>query len=131
MVDGVLGQFLRYGLIGLTANAIGYGLYLSMTHFGVGYKISMSLLYFMGLLQTFVFNKRWTFRHHGDIARTFWKYFLLYAGGYALNLCAMIVLVDQMALMHQWVMLGLMLLMPLVFFGGQKYWVFRTETKSQ
>ena len=60
-----LTQFSRYAIVGLASNAIGYVLYIGLTRLGLGPKLAMSLLYGIGILQTFLFNKRWTFGHRG------------------------------------------------------------------
>lgn len=119
-----LRQLLRYGIVGLAANALGYLLYLALTAMGLAPVLAMSLLYAVGVLQTFVFNKRWTFEHGGRGGPAFRRYVLLYLVGYGLNLALMRLLVGGLGWPHQAVMLGLVLGMPLFFFVGQKFWVF-------
>ena len=120
-----LSQLMRYAIVGLTSNAIGYGLYIALTAFGFGPKLAMSLLYVIGVLQTFVFNKTWSFRFAGAAAPALFRYATIYALGYVINFLVLIVLVDQAGLPHQWVMAGLVLFMAVFFFMGQKFWVFR------
>ncbi|MBV5310569.1 GtrA family protein, partial [Chromatium okenii] len=56
-------QLSRYALVGVASNAFGYFLYLLLTNVGMGYKSAMSLLYIVGVAQTFIFNRSWSFRH--------------------------------------------------------------------
>ncbi|MBK8893854.1 MAG: GtrA family protein [Propionivibrio sp.] len=121
----MLGQFIRYGIIGVLSNAVGYLLYLGITAAGVGPKLAMSLVYVLGILQTFTFNKRWSFRFNGATAPALVRYATIYALGYLVNLLALVLLVDRLGLPHQWVMAGLVLFMALFFFVGQKFWAFR------
>lgn len=72
-----LSQLVRYGVIGLASNAIGYVLYLLLTSLGMEPKMAMSLLYGIGVLQTFLFNKRWTFGHQGAHRLVFFATVLL------------------------------------------------------
>lgn len=118
-------QLLRYGIVGLSTNALGYGLYLGLTALSMGPKLAMSLLYAVGVLQTFVFNKSWTFAYSGDEKAALRRHVVLYAAGYGLNLLFLALLVDTLNWPHQWVMAGLVLFMAVFFFAGQKFWVFR------
>lgn len=118
-------QLVRYGIVGLGTNALGYVLYLGLTALGMGPKLAMSLLYMVGVLQTFVFNKAWTFRYVGQGRAAFWRHVILYAAGYGLNFVLLTMLVDTLHWPHQWVMAGLVVLMAVFFFVGQKFWVFR------
>ena len=120
-----LAQILRYGIVGLASNALGYVLYIGFTALGIAPKLAMSLLYMVGVLQTFVFNKSWTFRYAGQGSSAFRRHVLLYAVGYGVQLLLMAIAVDTMRWPHQWVMAGLVLLMAIFFFLGQKFWVFR------
>jgi len=117
-------QFVRYAVVGLASNAFGYLLYLALTHLGMGHKLAMSLLYAVGVLQTFVFNKRWSFRFDGDATPALVRYATAYALGYIINLSALLLLVDQMGLPHQWVQGVMIVLVALLLFVAQRYWVF-------
>ena len=86
----------------------------------------MSVLYAVGVAQTFFLNRRWSFRHQGTSGGTFRRYVVLYAVGYGLNVMLLGLLVDHLGWPHQWVMLGLMIGMVAFFFVGQKFWVFRS-----
>lgn len=118
-------QFVRYAIVGLASNAIGYGLYIVLTGLGLGPKLAMSLLYCIGVVQTFVFNKKWSFRFDGAAAPAIVRYATVYAVGYCFNFLALMLLVDHVGLPHQWVMAGLVVFMAVFFFIGQKFWVFR------
>lgn len=119
------GQFMRYAVVGLVSNALMYVLYLALTQIGFDPKLAMSLLYAAGVLQTFVFNRTWSFRCTGPVASALSRYAMLYLVGYTVNLFTLWLFVDQAGWPHQWVMAGLVLFMALFFFMGQKIWVFR------
>ena len=59
----VVRQLWRYGLVGLSQNAIGYGLYLLVTWLGLPPKTAVSILYVVGVLISFFGNRRFTFAH--------------------------------------------------------------------
>lgn len=118
-------QFIRYVVVGLASNAVIYVVYLALTQLGMGPKLAMSLLYCLGVLQTFVFNKTWSFRFEGAATPALVRYATVYAMGYVIQFLALMLLVDRMGLPHQWVMGVLILFMALLLFIAQKFWVFR------
>lgn len=117
-------QFVRYALVGLASNAVLYLGYLGLTWGGMGHKTAMSLLYAIGVLQTFLFNRRWTFRHRGRISKSIRRYAATYISGYVFNLVGLLVLVDRFALPHQPVQGVLILLIAIMIFLLQRFWVF-------
>lgn len=121
-----LSQLVRYGVIGLASNAIGYVLYLLLTSLGMEPKMAMSLLYGIGVLQTFLFNKRWTFGHQGAHRLVFFRYCIAYGLGYLINLVVLLILVDQHGYQHELVQGVMILLLSLMLFLLQKFWVFQS-----
>ena len=121
-------QFIRYVVVGLTSNAVIYVAYLLLTQLGTGHKLAMSLLYGVGLIQTFVLNKKWSFRFEGAATPALVRYVTVYAMGYVIQFLALMLLVDLMGLPHQWVMGVLILFVALLLFLAQKFWVFRPSS---
>lgn len=123
-------QFIRYVAVGLASNAVIYMAYIVLIRLGMGPKLAMSLLYCVGVLQTFVFNKKWSFRFEGAATPALVRYATIYTVGYVINFFALMLLVDQMGFPHQWVMGVLVLFMAVFFFLAQKFWVFRQPAAS-
>lgn len=121
-------QGLRFAIVGLTSNLVLYLLYLTLTHFGLGHKSAATLLYVTGVLQTFLFNKRWTFSHQGRHSTSFVRYVIAYVGGYLLNLGMLVLLADRMGIAHQYVQALAILVVAATMFLTLKFWVFRHET---
>jgi len=119
-------EILRFGVVGLASNALLYLLYLAATAVGVEPKAAVSLIYVVGVLQTFVLNKRWTFQHEGHVRRTAARYWVAYAFSYAANMVLLIIFVDIAGFDHRVVQGVLIAVIGLVLFGLQKYWVFGT-----
>lgn len=121
-------QFIRYLVVGLASNAVIYVGYLLLTQLGMGPKLAMSLLYGVGVLQTFVFNKKWSFRFEGSATPALVRYATVYALGYCIQFLSLALLVDRIELPHQWVMGVLILIVAMFLFFAQKFWVFRQPT---
>ncbi len=123
-------QFVRYVLVGLGSNVAIYLVYLLLTSWGWNPKLAMSLLYFIGVLQTFVFNKKWAFRFNGAATPALVRYATAYALGYVVNLSTLMLLVDQMGLPHQWVQGAMIVVVAMMLFLAQRYWVFPSTAKG-
>ena len=112
-------------MVGLASNLVLFLLYLSLTGLGIGHKSAMTLLFVVGTLQTFVFNKRWTFTHQGYLQASFLKYLAVYGFAYLLNLTSLLVFADHLGLPHQIVQGVMIISLAILLFLLQKYWVFR------
>jgi putative flippase GtrA len=120
-------QLSRYAVVGLASNAIGYLLYLLLTLSGMGPKSAMSLLYIVGVAQTFFLNRSWSFEHREKFSSALLRYIVAYAFGYVLNLAALLLLVDTWGWPHQWVQGVMIFVIAGVLFLLQRYWVFRSS----
>jgi putative flippase GtrA len=123
-------QFIRYIVVGLVSNGIGYLLYLLLTTLGMGSKLTVSLLYIVGVLQTYVLNKKWTFTHHQKSDSVFFRYLIIYGLGYVINLGALFIFVDRLGNPHQLVQIAMMPIVAIFIFTIQKLWVFRVREQS-
>ena len=117
-------QFIKYAVVGLASNTLLYLGYLLLTAFGMGHKVAMTLLYAVGVSQTFVFNRSWTFADQGTAARSFVRYVMVYVWGYFVNLIALLVLVDYLGFLHEIVQGCMVLLLAVMLFLLQRFWVF-------
>lgn len=117
-------QLLRYLATGVAANALLYAAYLALSAHGVGHKTAMTVTYCGSVLCTFIFNRRWTFEHNGEVPVALLRYLATYAIGYIVNLAALAILVDVAGLPHRWVMAALIVASAGLIFLAQKYWVF-------
>jgi len=118
-------QFLRYAIVGIASNAVIYVIYIFLTRVGMGHKLAMSLLYAVGVLQTFILNKRWTFQQRGVYSTGFIKYCLSYGFCYVINLIVLLVLVDYFGYPHEYIQGIMILILAVLLFLLQKYVVFK------
>src|SRR5439155_8528095 len=119
-------EILRFGAVGLASNALLYLLYLAATAVGIEPKIAVTLIYLVGVLQTFMLNKRWTFQHEGHVRRTAARYWVAYVFSYAGNMVLVFIFVDMAGFDHRVVQGILVAVIGLALFALQKYWVFGT-----
>lgn len=119
-----IGELARYGAVGVLSNAVLWLLFVACVELGVAPVVAMTVLYGVGLLQTFVANRRWTFRHEGGTRRALGRYAALYLSCYLLNLGLILGLVDHLGWPAAGVQLGAIVLIAGLQFLGQKFWVF-------
>lgn len=120
-----LGQFARFAAVGLVSNALLYLAYLGLTRLGATPMAAMSLVYAVGVAQTFFANRSWTFQHRADPYGAFGRYVTTYAVGYVVNVLLLLLLVDRMGFAHQWVQALAIIIIAVLVFTLQKTWVFR------
>jgi putative flippase GtrA len=119
-----LRQVVSFGAIGLASNAALYVVYLVATGLGLGSKTAMTAVFALGVLCTYGFNRRLTFRHEGPAARSALRYVGLYFLAYVANIAALALLVDRGGLPHRAVMLFLIVATAALVFALQKFWAF-------
>lgn len=125
-----ISQFTRYAVVGLAANLLLYLLYLLATWLGMGPKTAMTILYVLGVLLTFLFNRNWSFGHDGKVPAALIRYFATYLSGYVINLAVLYLLVDIRGLPHQLVQGAMIFSLAFYLFILQKFWVFREHVKT-
>ena len=124
-MNGWSSQSLRYGIVGLGSNVVLYLLYLLFTGVGSGHKTAMTILFVIGTVQTFILNKRWTFGYKDFEKYIFAKYIIIYGGAYLINLVALMLFVDYLGFPHKIVQGIMIILVAVLLFMLQRYWVFR------
>lgn len=120
---------LRYGLVGVTTNSIGYGGYLLLANgCGLDSKLAMSLVFIGATLLAFRWNRRFTFAHRGNMGVALRRHLATYGFGYLLNLAGLAIMVDYLHWSHEWVQLGLIIVVAGLLFLLQRFWVFPAPT---
>ena len=120
----MINQLIRYTIVGFTSNIILYMIYLLLTYLGAWHIAAMTLLYCLGVTQTFIFNKNWVFGHHGKSTPVFRRYIISYAIGFTINLFSLWVSVDLIGFNHQWAQAIILPTVAVTIFLMHKYWVF-------
>ena len=114
----------KYLVVGAASNTIVFLFYLILTSYGLPPKGAITACFAVGVLQTFVFNRRWTFGHDGEIGIGFVKYIFAYLLAYVLNLTVLLVFVDYLGYPHQWVQGVSVLGLAGFLFVVMRCWVF-------
>ncbi|MDX1922062.1 MAG: GtrA family protein [Alphaproteobacteria bacterium] len=120
-------QFVRYAMVGLVSNVMGYLIYLLVTYLGMAPKIAMTFLYGVGVTISFFGNRYLVFADGGRLKTTGIKFIAAYLIGYFLNLSLLIVFVDQMGYPHQIVQAIAICVVAVFLFCALKVFVFKKD----
>ena len=124
------GQLIRYGLVGIATNLLGYLIYLLITHFGVEPKVLITFMYPIGATIGFYGHRQWAFAHKGAVLKSGFRYFVAHLFGYLINLLILLTFVDRLGYPHQWVQAVAIFVVAGFLFVAFKYFVF-SSTKSE
>lgn len=125
MMHMVRAQFIRYVLVGLALNAALYAAYLLLTWASMASEAAMTITVSVGTLLSFLANRNLTFRHRGDQRAALRRFLACYAILYLIDFVALWVFAGQMAVPHQIVQGCVVMVLPLLGFIMQRYWIFR------
>lgn len=125
-----VGQIIRFGLVGLLANGLGFLLYLALTHLGLSPKTTVVILYPLGALLGYFGNKQLTFRHRGEWWSSGWRYILVHSLGMLINLVFLGFFVEVAGFPHHWVQLAAIPVVALYVFVAMRWFVFPARLVS-
>lgn len=88
-----VGQAVRFGLVGVANTGVGLGIiYACLFLLGWSDLAANLMGYTAGLLQSFLLNRRWTFRSPVPIAPAFLRFLVAFGISYAVNLALVLAL---------------------------------------
>ena len=118
-------QFLKYGLVGVFQNVVGYCVYLFLTWVGIDPIIVVAICYPLGMYISFLGNKKYTFRasdskRQGKIIR----YLISHIIAYTINISSLYFFSDVLGYSHQVVQFFCIIIIAFFLFFSFKYFVF-------
>lgn len=122
-------QLIRYAVIGLLNNILGYLVYLLITWTGVDPKITISILYPIGIAIGFWGHSKYSFSYDGSGKSSLLRYLLVYVFGYLVNFMMLFILSDKLGFPHQAVQALAIFVVAAILFVLLKFFVF-PPTKS-
>jgi len=89
----LIGQLVRFGIVGVANTLISLAVYQLLLFAGVWYLVAAPLGYMAGLLNGYVFNRSWTFKSQ-DSMRARMSYVVIQMGGAGLTSLLVFLFVD-------------------------------------
>ncbi|MDG5467838.1 GtrA family protein [Deltaproteobacteria bacterium IMCC39524] len=123
---GSLRQLIRYGVVGLLSNLLGYLVYLLITWLGVDPKLTVTLFYPLAATIAYSGHAQYSFAYKGGHASGFSRYVVAHVFGYLLNIASLYFFVDVLLYPHQLVQLCNIFLVAGFLFVAFKYFAFQS-----
>lgn len=122
-------QLLRYGIVGIAQNSVGYGIYLFFTWLGFDPKLVVAICYPCAMLVSFLGNKKYTFQFTGGITGSGIRFILTHMLSYGINLAMLYLLVDKLGYPHQLVQAAAIFVCAAFLFVALKFFVFPPKNR--
>ena len=122
----LFGQFIKFSIVGFLNTCLHFGIFYVLYHFvGVHYLLSSSIGYGFGLINSYFFNKIWTFRDQLFFtAYQFFKFVIVNLASLSVNLCVLYLLIEKAHFSANFSQVGAILFSLLLNFFGNKYFTF-------
>jgi putative flippase GtrA len=127
LLAGTLAELVRYAIVGLILNFIGYVMYLAVTAYWLSPVVTVSIFYPLSVLAGYCAHRRHTFRHDstGLHGLKLIRYIVVYAVGYLINIALLDYLHGVLGYPHQWVQAAAIFVVAGFLFVAMKFFVFR------
>ena len=118
-------ELVKFGIVGVSTNLLGYLLFLAVTYTGVPYKLAMTVLYCVGVVISYLVNKSWTFMHQGGHISTSTKFLTAHFLGYCINLSMLFIGVDYLGYPYQLIQFIAIFVVAAFLFAIFKLFIFK------
>ncbi len=119
-----LNQIIRYGVVGVVNNLMGYSVYLLLTYFWLTPKTTVSILYPLSALIAYFSHMKYSFSYQGEKTGSLLRYILAYLMGYFINIILLLTLHEKFQIPHQMVQAIAIPILAVFLFFTLKYFVF-------
>ncbi|NOT12363.1 MAG: GtrA family protein [Methylococcaceae bacterium] len=117
-------QIIRYGVVGVLNNLLGYGIYLLVTYFWLDPKIAISILYPIGATTAYFGHSKYSFSYQGKHTHALARYIITHLIGYGVNVLMLYLLWEKLKFPHQLVQAAAIVVVSGVLFLLFRYFVF-------
>jgi len=123
-------QFLKFGIVGISNTLLTAAtIWLLLRVFHSSNYLANIVGYVVGLVNSFIWNRRWTFENHAQIGATIFKFIVTFAISYLLQLGFLSFLLHQTNIDDYVCQLLSIVVYTVVNFFMNKYYTFKTEIK--
>ena len=102
-LTATLGQVVRYGVVGVLNNLLGYLIYLLVTWLWLDPKMAVTLMYPIGAVTAYFVHARYSFAYIGRTSHGIARYTIAHLIGYGANIGMLYLFSDRLGYPHQMV----------------------------
>lgn len=124
-------QLVRYGIVGVANNFLGYLIYLGITWLGVDPKLAVTIMYPIGALIAYFSHAKYSFSYEGDNGSGLIRYVLAHFIGYGANISLLYIFSDRMGYAHQLVQAVAIFVVAGLLFVLFRHFVFPARLSSK
>jgi len=117
-------QIFRFVAVGILNTIVGVGSYFILLDLNVYYIYSSLVAHMIGVTNSFIWNKHWTFRSKGTLLNELLKFNSVYGIIFVINLILLILFVEKFMLNPKISGVFALGICTLISFYGHKYWSF-------
>ncbi|MCW5299428.1 GtrA family protein [Herbaspirillum lusitanum] len=117
-------QVVRYGIVGVLNNLLGYLIYLALTWLWLDPKLAITLLYPIGAMTAYFGHAKYAFAYQGAHSYGVLRYVMAHLIGYAIDVSLLHVFTDRLGFPHQAVQACAVIVVGGVLYLLFRYWVF-------
>lgn len=124
----LLHKIIRYSIVGVLSNLLGYLVYLLITFFWLEPKVAISFFYPIGATIAYFNHSKYSFSYRGKHSISILKYALVYFMGYVVNFMMLYFFSDYLKFPHQAVQMLAIFVVGGLLFVVLNYAVFPSST---
>jgi len=128
-------SIIKFGCVGCLNTIVDFGMFsLLNSYFGVNYIISQIVSYSSGILNSYGFNKFWTFsgtKTNKKTTKEFVQFFTVNIASLSASLLVLSILMKNNSMNSFFAKLISMVLAQVVNFSGYRFWVFCEAVKPE
>jgi len=118
-------QFIKFSVVGLINTAIFYATYYILLQFGFFYVVAITVGTLVGIINSYIWNKIYTFSTKKKSLRELCKFLLVYAVQYASNLFIVFICITFVEISPELAGLFAIGIGVFISYFGHKFWTFR------
>jgi len=123
----ILAQFVKFGIVGASNTILSLGVYAALLQLGVWYLAASAVSYGVGMVNGFLWNRRWTFRGHVGDAFTPLRWLVVQGCGLGATLGLVYLLVDDAGVDKVLAQACAIAVVVVFTFVANRAWTFRTR----
>lgn len=115
----------RFIFVGILNTIVGYGAYFILLYLNIYYILALFLSSVIGIIHSFIWNKKWTFKSNGDLRKESIRFISVYGIAFLINLVILALFVEKFMINPKIAQVFALCIVIMISFFGHKYWSFR------